>query len=157
MRCFGGVRPAPACVYLDTRWNLLGGLPELPGATIYEVPGLSTRKSPRVLCLLGASCGLVEGYLMPRSRVVEVDYHPFQTELQIATGAGHRIEPTDKERWATYIRDHEVKEAACASVVRARGGSKVRAVIIDDEGPWAGYYVFAPDEELCLRFERQQD
>ena len=89
------------------------------------------------------------------SHLVEVDYHQFQARLTRAADSGSRIDPTDTERWRAWVSDHGVKEAACRSVVRSRGGSDVRAVIIDDGGDWDGYYVYSADDEMCFRFSRE--
>ena len=89
---------------------------------------------------------------MNRSRIVEVDYHEFLTNLRLATDAGAVIDPSDKQQWKAYVREHAVKEAACMSYARARG-EKVKATIITDGGAWDGFYVYSPDEEFSLKYE----
>jgi hypothetical protein len=72
--------------------------------------------------------------------------------LRAAAESGGEIEPSDKQRWKAYIRQYDVKEASCMSYARARSDD-VSAAIINDGGPWDGYYVYSRDEEFCLKFE----
>lgn len=90
---------------------------------------------------------------MPLARIVEVVYHEFMARLRAASDADVRIEPTDRTRWAAYVRDHGIKEASMMSIARARGAEDPKAVIIDDDSAWSGYYIYAPDVELCFKFQ----
>lgn len=92
---------------------------------------------------------------MARSRVVEVNYHEFMTALRTAAETGTRIERSDKERWNRYITEHAVHEASCRRIAAGRGSGDVKAVIIDAENDWNGFYVYAPDDQICLRFQRE--
>ncbi len=88
---------------------------------------------------------------MNRPRIVQVDYHQFQGELRKATDSGQRIDATDKARWAAWVQQHGIREAAFRSV----GGSQfdgLQPVIIDDTGAWGGYYLYSTGEEACLKW-----
>jgi len=92
---------------------------------------------------------------MKRAKLVEVDYHDFSKKLQRAADAGERITPKEKEAWRRYIREHDVKEAA----MRRTGESKlssVTAVIINNDSDWGGVYIYATDEEVCLKWEVEE-
>jgi hypothetical protein len=93
---------------------------------------------------------------MARSRLVEVNYHEFMTALRTAGERGTRIERSDKEGWAAYIKKHGVKEASARRVAAGRGSGDVKAVIINDEGDWNGFYVYSPDDQMCLKFHREE-
>jgi hypothetical protein len=94
---------------------------------------------------------------MARSRVVEVNYHEFMTALRTAAEKGTRIERTDKARWNAYVKDHGVHEASCRRIATGRGSGDVKAVIINDEGDWDGFYVYSPDDQMCLKFQRDEN
>ncbi len=67
---------------------------------------------------------------MRRAKLVEVHYYDFVNKLQRATDVGGKIEPTNKAKWGSYIREHDIKEAALLK----SGGAKfsnVTPVIID--------------------------
>ena len=91
---------------------------------------------------------------MARSRVVEVNYHEFMTALRTAGETGTRIERSDKARWSQYITEHGVHEASCRRIAAGRGSGDVKSVIIDSEGDWNGFYVYSPDDQMCLKFQR---
>lgn len=90
---------------------------------------------------------------MARPRIVEVDYFGFQQALRRATDAGERIDPLDKARWSSWVREHRVKEAAFKSFGQGRY-EDLEPVIIDSEGQWRGYYLVSKSEEACLKWER---
>ena len=92
---------------------------------------------------------------MGRARIVDVDYHQFRQQLMAAGESDGRIEPSDKQRWKAYVREHDVKEASCMSYARGRN-EKISAAIINNGGSWDGYYVYSEEEEFCLKFERGQ-
>jgi hypothetical protein len=88
---------------------------------------------------------------MNRPHILQVDYHQFSGELRKATDAGRRVDPADKARWSAWVRQYGIREAAFRSV----GGSQfdgLQPVIIDDSGPWGGYYLYSIDEEACLKW-----
>jgi len=88
---------------------------------------------------------------MPRPSIVDQNYFEFKRALQHAVDAGTCIERSDKDRWKQWVRAHRVQEAAFLSLASVRFDSP-RAVIIDDEGPWGGYYLYTPQEEACLKW-----
>lgn len=92
---------------------------------------------------------------MSRPRIVEVDYFRFQQALRRATDAGQRIDPSDRARWAGWVREHRVKEAAFRSFGQGKFEG-LEPVIIDTEGEWRGYYLVSQQEEACLKWERPE-
>ena len=93
---------------------------------------------------------------MGRPRIVEKNYHEFKAALQQAIDSGSRIDISEKERWAKYVREHRIKEVSFKSY--AQGLYEfLKPVIIDEEGPWGGYYMHSPDEEAVLKWEREPD
>lgn len=92
---------------------------------------------------------------MGRPQIVEVDFFRFQQALRRATDAGERIDPTDKERWSSWVREHRVKEAAFNSFGQGKFEG-LKPVIIDTEGQWRGYYLVSAVEEACLKWEREE-
>lgn len=93
---------------------------------------------------------------MARPRITDVDYFPFQQALRRAIDSGKRIDPSEKERWSQWVREHRVKEAAFKSFGRGRY-EDLEPVIIDSEGPWRGYYLVSKQEEACLKWEREEE
>lgn len=88
---------------------------------------------------------------MPRPKIVEQNYFEFKRALQRATDLGKSIDRSDKERWKAWVRTQRIQEAAFLSLASAKFDDP-RAVIIDEEGPWGGYYLYTPREELCLKW-----
>ncbi len=88
---------------------------------------------------------------MKRARLAEVYYYDFVSKLRRATDVGGKIEPTNKAKWNSYIKDHDIKEAA---FLRAGGAklSNVIPVIIDYGDDWDGIYIYSKDEEACLKW-----
>jgi hypothetical protein len=90
---------------------------------------------------------------MPRPTIVEQNYFEFKVALQQATDAGRRIEQKEKDRWKHWVRENKIQEAAFKSVASQKFDEPV-AVILDDDGPWGGYYLYTPVEEVCLKWTR---
>jgi hypothetical protein len=91
---------------------------------------------------------------MSERRVIEVLYTDFSTHLRNATNTKKKIEKTNKEAWANYVKKHNVPEPALLS--RGKAGTlsgKVDLVIIDGAGESDGYYVYSSAEDFCLKFE----
>jgi hypothetical protein len=93
---------------------------------------------------------------MARPRIVDVDYFPFQQALRRAIASGERIEPTEKTRWENWVREHRIKEAAFKSFGRGKYEG-LQPVIIDTEGQWRGYYLVSTQEEVCLKWAREDE
>jgi hypothetical protein len=90
---------------------------------------------------------------MARPTIVDIDYHRFLQALRRATDSGERIEPTDKKRWSSWVRDNRIKEGAFKSFANGKYQG-LAPVIIDNSGEWRGYYLFSEEEEACLKWER---
>lgn len=91
---------------------------------------------------------------MSRVRIVEQNYFEFTVALRSAGDKGSRIEPRDKERWATFVAENKIQEAAFRSLANKKF-EEMKPVIIDDEGPWKGYYLYTSSEEACLKWVRE--
>ena len=92
---------------------------------------------------------------MARPRIVDVDYHQFQSALRKAIDTGQRIDVADKNRWLAWVRDNHVKEAAFRSFAQGKYEGLV-PVIIDASDEWRGYYLVSKQEEAVLKWERGQ-
>jgi hypothetical protein len=90
---------------------------------------------------------------MGRPRVVEQNYHEFLLELRAVVNRGNRIEPKEKERWKEWVRANNIQEAAFKSVAEKKYEG-MQGVIIDEDGPWRGYYLYTTTEEACLKWVR---
>ncbi len=90
---------------------------------------------------------------MPRPSILEQNYFEFKLALKKATDAGSRIEKTEKVRWKTWVRANKIQEAAFKSMASGKF-DEARTVIIDEEGPWGGYYIYTTAEEVCLKWTR---
>lgn len=86
-------------------------------------------------------------------RLVEVDYHLFMREYKSSGAAGCRVEPVDKEKWAAYVREHDIKEASSLTIAKAQADD-IKPVIINCGGTWDGYYLYSHDEQICFKFDR---
>lgn len=93
---------------------------------------------------------------MARQRIAEVNYYEFMANLRRATDAGGRIEPTDREKWAAYIKSKNVNEVAFLHLA-GKKYSNVKGVIIDQGGDWDGFYAYSVDDEACLKWEQEGD
>lgn len=91
---------------------------------------------------------------MGQRRIFEFNYSDFSMLLRKAAKMNHKIEKSDREAWANYVRKYNVPEAAVFS--RGKTGTmsgNVEGVIIEGAGSADGYYVFSRDEQYCLKFE----
>ena len=91
---------------------------------------------------------------MGQPRIIEIDYHDFLKVLRLATDTKKKIDKADKQAWASYVRKHNVPEGGIA--VKAKAGAmsgKTKVVIIDGAGEADGYYIYAPDDLFCLKYE----
>lgn len=88
---------------------------------------------------------------MARPSIVEQNYFEFKAALQSATDSGNRIEPAEKDRWKHWVRENKIQEAAFRSMASQKFENPT-AVILDEEGPWGGYYIYTPVEEICLKW-----
>ena len=93
---------------------------------------------------------------MGRPRIVEKNFHDFKGALRSAIESGNRIEPQEKQNWSAWVKQHRVKEAAFKSI-----GTKqydgMKAVIIDGDDAWSGYYLYSSVDEVALKWEREPD
>jgi hypothetical protein len=90
---------------------------------------------------------------MARPRIVDVDYHQFQQVLRKAIDSGQRIDVSDRDRWASWVRSNNVKEAAFRSFAQGKYQG-LEPVIIDGADEWRGYYLVSKQEEACLKWQR---
>lgn len=91
---------------------------------------------------------------MGQPRIIEVEYREFLAIFRRATDSKKKIDVTDRERWSKYVREHKVPDAAMG--VKAKAGSmsgKTKAIIVDGIGKADGYYVYAPDDLFCLKYD----
>jgi hypothetical protein len=93
---------------------------------------------------------------MARPTVVEFNYIDFKSALEKAVAEGKRIERTNKERWRQDVTQHRIKEAVFEAYCRGKFEG-LSPVIIDDPGPWGGYYLVSSVEEACLKWVRPED
>ena len=95
---------------------------------------------------------------MNKPRIYSVYYVDFVTALRKAINDGHRIDKTEKQRWADYVRKNKIPEAAMSVHAKSMGvGGRVEPVIINDNGEWEGYYVYSKDDEFCVKFDIRED
>ena len=90
---------------------------------------------------------------MSRPTIVEQNYFEFKVALQKATDNGTRIEEKEKDRWKSWVRENKIQEAAFRSMASQKFDDP-KAVILDDEGDWSGYYLYTPIEEVCFKWTR---
>jgi hypothetical protein len=87
--------------------------------------------------------------------MIDMEFALFMNRLKQAITNGERIEKSERKRWADYIEEHGILEVA--SMVHGRAISQnIVPVIIDSDDEWDGFYVYAKDEEVCLKFDRGQ-
>lgn len=91
---------------------------------------------------------------MSQVRIVEQNYFEFSAALRAAADSGSRIEPRDKDRWKDYVREHRIQEAAFKSLADKKYEG-MKPVIIADDSPWQGYYLYTTDEEAVLKWVRE--
>ena len=90
---------------------------------------------------------------MSQIQIVEQNYFEFTAALRSAADKGTRIEPRDKDRWKKFVRENRIQEAAFRSLAEKKYDG-IQPVIIDDDGPWGGYYLYTTSEEACLKWVR---
>lgn len=91
---------------------------------------------------------------MGQPSIIEVEYHAFLALLRRATDSQKKIEPSEKERWAQFVRQHNVPEAGMGVKAAARSMSgKTKAVIISGAGKADGYYIYSRDDLFCLKYD----
>ena len=93
---------------------------------------------------------------MARPRIVEKDYYQFQQALRRAVDNGNRIDPSEKNRWKAWVKEHRIKEASFKSF-GAGMYEGLEPVIIDQDDDWGGYFMFSKDEEVVLTWVRDPD
>jgi hypothetical protein len=91
---------------------------------------------------------------MSQIRIVEQNYFEFSAALRSAADSGNRIEPQDKDRWKQFVRENKIQEAAFRSLADKKYEG-MQPVIIDDGGPWRGYYLYTTSEEAVLKWVRE--
>ena len=52
------------------------------------------------------------------------------------------------------MREHKIQEAAFMSLA-GKKYEGMQPVIIDNDGPWRGYYLYTTDEEAVLKWVRE--
>lgn len=88
---------------------------------------------------------------MGRPRIADVNFYDLKANMKRASDAKGLINPADKEKWKSYIKEHEVKEATCMSFGRKKSDS-VKPVIINTGGDWDGFYVYSNADEVALKW-----
>jgi hypothetical protein len=88
---------------------------------------------------------------MTRPTVEEVDFQQFKRALERAAATGTRIVPVEKERWERYVKAKGVREVNFQGFARSKYEG-LEPVIIDDDGPFGGYYMWSAAEERALRW-----
>ena len=91
---------------------------------------------------------------MSQVRIVEQNFFEFSAALRTAADSGCRIEPQDKDRWKEYVKENRIQEAAFRSLA-SKKYEDMRPVVIDDETPWQGYYLYTTSEEAVLKWVRE--
>jgi hypothetical protein len=92
---------------------------------------------------------------MTRPTVEEVDFHLFKRALDRAIATGTRIVPREKERWASYVAAHGVREVNFQGFARSKYEG-LEPVILDGTDELAGYYMWSAALERALRWRRGQ-
>ena len=92
---------------------------------------------------------------MSQVRIVEQNYFEFSSALRAAADSGTRLEPRDKERWQAYVKENRIQEAAFRSLADKKYEG-MQPVIIAEEGPWQGYYMYTTSEEAVLKWVRDE-
>ena len=92
---------------------------------------------------------------MGRVRIVEKNYSEFMTALRTATDSGRKLEPVQKDLWKEFVTENQIKEAAFRSIANKKYEG-MKAVVIQDDSLWSGYYMYTTDEEAVLKWERDE-
>lgn len=90
---------------------------------------------------------------MSRVRIVEKNYSEFTSALQAATDSGRKLEAVDKARWKDFVTENHIQEAAFRSIANKKYEG-MKAVVIEEDSMWGGYYMYTTDEEAVLKWER---
>jgi len=90
---------------------------------------------------------------MSRPIVEKLNFQEFRRALDKAMAAGTRILPTEGARWAAYVSANGVREINFRAYTSAQY-EKLDALIIDEQAPWGGYYLWSAAEEVVLRWRR---
>ena len=90
---------------------------------------------------------------MSQVRIVEQNYFEFQNALRSASDRGEKLEPRDKDAWKEWVRANRIQEAAFKSLADKKYEG-MTPVIINDDGPWQGYYMYTTEEEAVLKWVR---
>ena len=91
---------------------------------------------------------------MSQVRIVDQNYFEFSVALRDAASKGTRIEPRDKEKWKAWVAENRIQEAAFRSLA-GKKYENMQPVIIDEDGPWNGYYLYTTEEEAVLKWVRE--
>ena len=91
---------------------------------------------------------------MSQVRIVDQNYFEFSVALRDAGSKGTRIEPRDKEKWKAWVTENRIQEAAFRSLA-GKKYENMQPVIIDEDGPWNGYYLYTTEEEAVLKWVRE--
>lgn len=91
---------------------------------------------------------------MSRPTVVELNYPEFRRALEVATATGTRILPREKERWTRYVTENKVREVNFQAYARGKYENLEAVIIEDSTSAWGGYYMWSPQDEVVLRWER---
>ena len=89
---------------------------------------------------------------MARAKVVEFDYYQFIGLMRRATDTGKRIDKSDGQRWADYIKAKGINEVAATAIARQKFESAL-PVIIDEGLETDGLYFYSKNDEGCLRLQ----
>ncbi len=90
---------------------------------------------------------------MSRVRIVDQNYFEFMTALRSASDRGTKLDPRDKEKWKDFVKENRIQEAAFRSLADKKYEG-MQPIIIEEESPWRGYYMYTTDEEAVLKWER---
>jgi hypothetical protein len=89
---------------------------------------------------------------MARSKVVDFDYYQFIGLMRRATDAGKRIDKSDTQRWAAYIKTKGINEVAATAIARQKF-ENAESVIIDEGLETDGLYFYSKNDEGCVRLQ----
>jgi hypothetical protein len=92
---------------------------------------------------------------MSQVRIVEQNYFEFTAALREAADNGYRVEPREKERWQSFVKENRIQEAAFKSLADKKYEG-MKPVIIEQDGPWQGYYRYTTAEEAVLKWVREE-
>ena len=90
---------------------------------------------------------------MSRPIVEQLIFAEFKRAVERASVAGTRITPQERERWDQYVAKHKVREINFQAYARGMYPS-LEPLILDENPPWGGYYMWSQDLEVVLRWNR---